>query len=167
MAVKIVAGRVVNITTLEEKIATAEAWLRNDIQAARREWRQQSTYQYDMTSTDLYSAIAKAKVETPKRDTNTNTFTSKGRVLEYGKTYMTRGIAITIWDPAKLSKKQWKVVKTFAREVGYEGSPSELAPWIDAIFSLRRGEIILGHFKAITGLDIQVSTWNKYSEHNL
>ncbi len=167
MAVKIIAGRVVQTTTFEEKLARAESYLRNDIQAARREWRDQSAYKYEMTNTELYNAIAKAKTETPKQGTSAKTFTSKGRVLEYGKTYNSRGIAITLWNPAKLTAKQWRVIHNFAREVGYAGSPNDLAPWIDAIFALKRGEILLGHFNAMTGLGIEDDTFHKYSEHHL
>jgi len=93
---------------------------------------------------------------------------NQGRFLEYNKFYKTAdGFRYQIWNPEKLSGKQWAVVTKFAEAAGLTASLNEVAPWIDLVFKLNRGEMTEARFTAVTKLQINLSASDYRNDHNL
>lgn len=133
----------VRVSGVSEALDTFEAWL------AYYEAEQS----YDLTRSATKSVVAK-------------------KIREFGKNYRNGNVVFKYWNPALLSKKQENVVLRFMERVdgelaGLGTTYQEYAPFIDLIFQFQRHEITQAQFEKITGIHLELSTWDNLHDHNL
>jgi len=145
------AAREAEITADESTRLAAEAARREKIAVARA------------------AAEAKAASVTPAL----KTIVANRRTLEIGKLYALRNCTFQVYDPATLTHKQVDAVHSMLRDLGIitvigERIPAkDFYPFIDVLFQFMRHEIVEGTFTAITGIELNLSTFNGMSDHNL
>lgn len=118
---------------------------------------------------EIYKALNEKPAAAPKAENKKGMKYGKG-FIEYGKTYKSGRVAFTLHDPVRLSDKQKAVVLRFIRDLtgGLALPFEEIAPWIDVIFMLNRGEVTMSQFQSITKIDMSsLSTSDARHDHNL
>lgn len=117
----------------------------------------------------IIRALSEKPAEVSKTENKKGMKYGKG-FIEYGKSYKSGSVAFKLYNPATLSDKQKGVVLRFIRDLtgGLHMDFEEIAPWIDVIFMLNRGEVTMSQFQSITKIDMSMlSTWDARHDHNL
>lgn len=158
---------------------TSKTWKEEEVQSrehveAIRALRQTSQVNSTIARlmTDIQQAVSHKVTPTTPALIAPEGFESADRKFVYGKLYRFKSYSFEVWNPARLTEKQRKVVNDFVKEMNRDGAHVNLtfqlaAPWIDVIFQFNRGEMTEATFNSITGLFIKTSVLNRHNDHSL